>query len=414
MLRRALLTVSVLALFPILWLDGWLPLLSGRVDTMGPPSAVSEALAGVAADLKRRVDALSSSTEVAKALEGGGIAVRRQALFASARQAMEGASPGAWIVLADPRGNAQAWWGDAPAQIPTIRASGMLEARWSATRLEIAYWRIVGTGPFAGVICAARPMPVEAPAFGEELGFEGSSLEWEPIAPERGSPAVLSAEDGAPLVAARREPIEPSQSRSLRAVVLAGVLAAAAVLAALGPASLLVGAGLALAFLGVEAYDGGGRSLASPVRWVLAIGLLVLPLALSSLRRRDATGAGARRILGYALFAGVLYAAGRIAVPDLGAAFSVAGAAFWKLAALFGLAAAALALGASAFRREVAPAWTGAALSITGAGIVGGRSSCPPRPVIGSRSSSSASPRSKRGGAPCRRPPPPAPSGRFG
>src|SRR5262249_25530960 len=159
-------------------------------------------------------------------------------------------------------------------------ASGMLEARWSATRLEIAYWRIVGTGPFAGVICAARPLPVEAPAFGQELGLEGSALEWEPMDPWRGSPAVLSAEHGTPLVAARRERIEPSQSRSLRAAVLAGVLATSAVVAALGPGSLLVGAGLALAFLGVQAFGGGDRSLASPVPWVLAIGLFALPRAL--------------------------------------------------------------------------------------------------------------------------------------
>ena len=372
MLRRALLAVSVLALLPILWLDGWFPFPSGRVDTVGPPAAVSTALAGVAADLKRRVDALASSAEVAKALEGGGIAVRRQALFASARQVMDGVPPGAWIALADPRGNAQAWWGDAPAQIPNIRASGTLEARWSATRLEIAYWRIVGSGPFAGVICAARPMPVEAPAFGEALGLEGSSLEWEPIAPVQGSPVVLSGEGRTPLVAARREPIEPSQSRSLRAAVVAGVVAAATVVAAAGPGSLVVGAGLAAGFLAVEAFDGGGRSLSSPVPWVLALGLFLLPRALSSLRRRDAPGAPARIVMGYALFAGARYAAGRIAVPDLGAAFSVSSADFWKLAALFGLTAAALALGASSFGREASPAWTGAALSITGAGIVAG------------------------------------------
>src|SRR5262249_15919794 len=112
--------------------------------------------------------------------------------------------------------------------------------------------------------------------------------------------------------------------------------------------------------------------LSSPVRWTLAIGLFLLPRALSSLRRRDASGAAARQIAGYALFASVLFATSRIAVPDLGAAFSMSSAAFWKLAALFGLTAAALALGASAVDREASPGWTGAALSITGAGIVGG------------------------------------------
>src|SRR2546430_205774 len=155
MQNRARLAALLTALPLLLWLDGWLRLPAvGRARASGPPREIQSSLGAVAGDLIERARTLAANPEVARSLEGGGIAVRRQALFSGARKAMDGAAAGTWIVLADSRGNAHAWWGDAPAQIPEIQPSGTLEVRWSAMRLELVHWRVVGSGTFAGVICA--------------------------------------------------------------------------------------------------------------------------------------------------------------------------------------------------------------------------------------------------------------------
>src|SRR5438876_4819917 len=116
---------------------------------------------------------------------------------------MDGAAAGTWIVLADSRGDAHAWWGDAPAQMPEIQPSGTLAVRWSAMRLELMHWRTVGSGTFAGVICAARSISVEAPDFGRALGLVGASVDWEPVSPVAGAPVVLASPQGVALVGVR-------------------------------------------------------------------------------------------------------------------------------------------------------------------------------------------------------------------
>ncbi|HEY1434512.1 MAG TPA: hypothetical protein VGG65_04005, partial [Thermoanaerobaculia bacterium] len=270
--RRALLAAaSVLALASLCWLDGWYGAPSARGSTL--PTAASTALGDVAADLARRARVLASNDEVGRSLEGGGIALQRQALFGAARDAMVGAAPGSWITLADPDGNVLAWWGETPARMPTAPRSGSLSVRWSSTQMELAFWKTAGSGVFSGTICAARSFPVEAPAFAEAVGLEADARDWEPVAPGDGHPVLLA--DGAQaLVSARRAdpPIAPVPAP--RTAALALVLVAILPLLAAGP--WWVGAGLALAFLAsVAAASGAAHALAEPRLWILALGPLM-------------------------------------------------------------------------------------------------------------------------------------------
>src|SRR5437773_8721277 len=133
MQHRARLAAVLAALPLLLWLDGWLRLPGSEraKPSEPPPRQIQSSLREVADDLIARARALAADPEVARSLEGGGIAVRRQALFSGARRAMDGAAAGTWIVLADSRGDAHAWWGDAPAQMHEIQPSGTLAVRWS-------------------------------------------------------------------------------------------------------------------------------------------------------------------------------------------------------------------------------------------------------------------------------------------
>ena len=230
---------------------------------------------------------------------------------------MDGAAAGSWIALADPRGIAHAWWGDAPDQIPETQRPGTLAVRWSTTRFELLHWRVVGSGEFAGVICAARSLPAEAPGFARALGLEGLSLDWEPVAPP---------------TAARRFSRRPRARRFWRGVprtrrsgrAACGGASPSAFSWAIGlwlvfGPSPWIGPGLAILFLGALCGAGGsGRSLASPTPWFLAAGVAALPSALGPLRRGSRTDAALRVVGGYALFAAALVAARRVAVPDLG------------------------------------------------------------------------------------------------
>lgn len=372
MRRTASIAAVFAALALLVWLDGWIPAAAPSAPRAStPPPEISRALREVVEDLSRRARALAVDPEIARSLEGGGIAVRRQALFAGARKAMEGAASGSWIALADPEGNAHAWWGDAPEQIPEILLPGALAVRWSTTRFELLHWRIVGSGAFAGVICAARSLPVEAPGFARALALEGSSLDWEPVAPARGTPTLLSSPEGAALLAGRPSDVPVGRSRLWRRVVL-GVLVALGLWLLLGPVAW-IGAGLAILFLTALCGAGdSGRLLASVMTWLLASGIAALPGALALLRSGD-RAAGALRVAGgYALFTAALVAARGVAVPDLGLTFPLTSVPFLSLVALTALVGASLALAASGGAPSRWRGSTSLAVLATSAAVVAG------------------------------------------
>jgi signal transduction histidine kinase/HAMP domain-containing protein len=374
--RRALAAVLLLATPTLAWLDGWFALPDTRARAETVPPELPRALAQAAADLAARARSLAENPDVARSLEGGGIAVQRERLFASARDAVAGAPAGTWIALADPQGNALAWWGDAPARLPAVRAQGTLEVRWSATRMELLHWGVAGKSPFAGVVCAGRSLPVEAPEFARALALPPASSDWEPMAPDGKAPPLLTAQGRGTIVAARAtrgvhgvRSADPRNSRGrVAALVLLG--AAALGLAVAGAGTPAIGSGLAVAFLGAQAYLGGsGRVLGTPLPWLLASGLLLLPVGLSQLRRRGARR-GLRLLAGYALFACAIGAARSAVLPDLGGAFPVWSGPFLDLVALAALIGAALAIAASAAAPSAAPGWTTAAVAVTSTGLL--------------------------------------------
>ena len=295
--------------------------------------------------------------------------MRRQALFAGARKAMDGAAAGSWIALADPQGKAHAWWGDAPELIPETRRPGTLAVRWATTRFELLHWRVVGSGAFAGVICAGRSLPAEAPEFARAIGLEGPSLDWEPASPGPGGPTLLATPGGEALVAVRPADLSIGTSRLWRRVVL-GLLAALGLLLAFGPSGW-IGVGLAVLFLAALCDAGGAaRLLASPTPWLLAAGVGALPAALALLRHGSRADTARRVAGGFALFAAALVAASRVVVPDLGSAFSLTSAPFLSLVALTALVGAALALAASGAGATRWRGWTSLAVLATSAAVV--------------------------------------------
>ncbi len=306
--------------------------------------------------------------------------MHRQALFAAARDAMAGASAGSWIALADTSGNVHAWWGDAPTAVIEARPTGTLAVRWSATRIELARWHVVGTGAFAGVICAARALPVEAPAFARALGLSGAALSWEPISASRKEAVVLRGAGGSPLVAARWIGPLASSDASTRAAALAAALALC--LPMLAGGAWWVGGGLALAFLAGQAFiEQASRSLASPLLFLLAAGLFVLPRGLGLLRHPE--GKSPRRTLvGYLLLALGIAAARRVDLPELGTGLPVTSAAFLGLVALTALFGAALAVGASGAAPARRPGSTGLSVLVTAASIVLGLALVSTSPVF--------------------------------
>ena len=374
MKQRALAAALLLAAPALAWLDGWFAIPARPPAAGAAPPELRLALEDVSRDLAARTRAFAENPEVSRSLSGGGIAVERERLFSSARQAVGDAPAGTWIALADPRGNALAWWGDAPARLPPIRPSGTLEARWSATRMELLHWGLAGQPPFAGVVCAGRTLPVEGPAFSRALGLGPETAAWEPVAPDGVSPALLEGAGGrSPLVAGRVAPVPghlPAWFRG-RAAALVLVLALAFALVAFGSASPAIGAGLMLAFLGAEAAAGRGHGvLGEPRVWLMAAGLFFLPIGLAQLR-----GSGTRPVfrllLGFALFGAALVAAHGATLPDLGSRFPITGRPFIELVALAALLASALAIGAAASRRPGAgtPGWGTVAIVVTLAGL---------------------------------------------
>ncbi len=130
---RAPFAAALLGVLLLAVLDGWVPLRVSAPATASVPPALVEAVRRAAEDLSSRAGDLSRKPEVERSLQGGGIAVNRLVLFSAARQTMEGAAPSSWIALADPLGNVQAWWGDAPASLAGLVSSDGFGARWSAS-----------------------------------------------------------------------------------------------------------------------------------------------------------------------------------------------------------------------------------------------------------------------------------------
>ena len=363
----------MLAVPALAWIDGWLAAPERAPAPNRVPPELRRALADVSSDLARRARAFAENPELSRSLSGGGVAVEQERLFASARQAVAEAPSGTWIALADPRGNGLAWWGDAPARLPQIRPPGTLEARWTATRVELLHWEVAGQPPFAGVVCAGRSLPVAAPFFASSLGLGDEALDWEPIAPGGSAPALLEAGDKAtPIVAGRPAPSEENSVSRGRGIALALVLAIALALVAFEVRPLLIGAGLALGFLGGDTFAGGAQHvLTEPRVWVLAAGLWLLPAGLASLRAADGSRSAIRLVLGYVLFAAALFVARLATLPDLGMPMPLSDRPFLELVALAGLLAAALALGASAIPRRGLAGWGTAATAVTLGGLVG-------------------------------------------
>jgi signal transduction histidine kinase len=369
---RALAAALVLAAPALAWLDGWIALPAASPPPSAPPAELRRALGEVAADLAARARSFAENPEIARSLSGGGIAVERERIFASARQAVAGAPPGTWIALADPKGTAVAWWGDSPARIPGVRPAGTLEPRWSATRMELVHWDVAGQPPFHGIVCVGRSLPVEAPAFAEALGLSGESRAWEPIAPSETAPALLEQPAGRPLIAARPG-AGPAGSEGARSPLpaLFVVLAVSLWLVGVERSPAAIGAGLLLSFLAAEAAAGHlTRVLGEPRVWLLGSGLFGLPIALALLRDPSRVRPALRLALGYATLGAALVAARRAALPDLGTPFPLADRPFVELVALAALIAAALAAGASAATRPGAPGWGAAAIAVTLAGLV--------------------------------------------
>ncbi|HKD16494.1 MAG TPA: ATP-binding protein [Thermoanaerobaculia bacterium] len=380
MRSRTLLAADLLVAFAaLLWLDGWWPRRGAWVPS-APPPELARALGSVSDDLKGRAKTLAQNAEVARSLEGGGIAIQRQALFSAARDALASAPAGSWIALADPDGTVLAWWGEAPSRMPPPPQVGSVSVRWSATRLEIAHWRVAGNGAFAGVICAARFLPAEAPGFAAALGIAGDAASWEPVAAEAGRP-VLLGEGGRALVVARRAepapPMPPSPWRGAAFVVLA--LGALPLLAA-GP--LEIGLGLALLFLGsVAASAGTPRSLAASTVWILSVGLLLLPFALSRLHRREVGRSAGSLAAGFALLALGIFEARGADVPDLVPGLTFPSVAFFELMALTAIFGAALAFGASGGGPSRRGA-TSIAVFVTAAVLLAGLAFVSPSPLF--------------------------------
>ncbi len=370
MQRRALSAAALIAgLAALFWLDGWYRLPSLAAPSPVPPSSIGQALRDVTDDLARRAAVLASNAEVARSLEGGGIAVHRQALFVAAREAMAGAAPGSWIALADPAGNVLAWWGEAPSRMPAAPKAGALAARWSATQLALSHWRVAGSEAFSGIVCVARLLPVQSPDFGRALGLGEAASMWEPAAAAAGLQVLLTDASGAPLVGARSAGSGMPAGARARGLALAAILLLALPLAASRPR--WIGAGLALAFSAAAAWaHPEGRFLASPDPWILALGPLLLPWGLSLLRSTGRTGNPARLLAGYALLGAGIAGARRASVPDLGSGFSLASAEFFQLVALTALFGAALSIGAAARGPHARRGATGLAIFVTASSFI--------------------------------------------
>ena len=360
---------ALLGVICLLVLDGDVPPSRSARPPSAVPPGLSRAVGAAATDLSIRAAALAARPEVARSLAGGGIAVNRLVLFSAARQVMEGAAPGSWIALTDPAGAVHAWWGDAPASLAGLAAAG-LDARWSATTMTLVHRRSIGEGRSSAIVYCARTLPAQAPEFAKSLGASGNALSWEPMAP-RGGAVLLRDAAGRALVEARAG-IAGGRGRFWSAVALAGLLFSVLFLIGGARDPLRIGAGLALAFVGVEASSGSGALLSWRL-FLLALGPLFLPVALARRDGENRTGGlrpAHRLVLGYGFALLAAIAADAVSAPQLGSPTRLSTLA--RPAALTALLVVAVALAASGRRGGGSRPWMTAALLVTALGIVVG------------------------------------------
>ena len=379
---RTPLAAGIVGVAALLWLDGWtVPI--GRTPASPaarPPPELARGLESAVADLAARAGAFAAAPDVALALGGGGIAVNRRALFSAARQALEGASPTAWLALTDPAGAVQAWWGETPAVVAAPVGSGPVTVDWSATTLTLTYRRAVGGGAFSGLVTCARSFPVGAPAFARALDLSGDALGWEP-ASSAAVPLLVSS-GGEVLVGARSAPAAMGE-RQGRTAAFAIVLAACALLIGRARSGWRVGAALALVFLATAAATSPGRHLlGEPELPLLAAGLVLLPVAAARAQAGSSFPSRPARAAGYVLLGVAFFVASRLEVPDLGTATGDVVPSLLRLAALAGLLCASLVV--SVFGEQARPAargWVTAAALVSAACVFCGLVFVEPRRV---------------------------------
>jgi signal transduction histidine kinase len=301
-----------------------------------------------------------------RSLAGGGIAVNRLGLFAAARQALESAPSDNWLVLTDPAGRVQAWWGDAPASLEGLPREDRCNVRWSATTATVACRRSVGER--AGRVYAARTLPALAPDFAGSLGLKGEAAFWEPVAPAS-SPGL--AEETDPREVSFRRTLDGSEGTLLPWVALAVALGAALFLIGRGGDPWRVGGGVAILVLAVEAgLIPSSRVLANLPVAAGAIGLLCLPWALSRLRAIPDAQSNLLQVgAGYGLLLLALGAATSIAPPELGIPVVGSVSELLRLAGIAALVASSLALVASRRFPAASAAWMTAAILVTSAAL---------------------------------------------
>jgi signal transduction histidine kinase/HAMP domain-containing protein len=355
--------------FILLWFDGWFAAggTPHRPTRLAP--ALTEAFARAAADLAARARSFSEKPDVSRSLLGGGVVVDRAALFAAAREAVEGAPPGVWVALTDRAGNVHAWWGETPSPVPQLSDADGFSALWSATTLTLVYRRSVGKGPREGVVATARSFPVRAPDFGAALGLAGEAAAWRPVG--RPDAAALFRDGEAFVAAVPADRVEPAPSR--RGLPFGLVVVAAIFGFARSRGSVTAGIWLALLFLlAISFASPQPRALGSPTAWPLAIGVAAAPTALAQLRGGNRNSRGPVRVaLGYGLLIASLLSATRIEPPELTGIGQGGLRALLDLAGLTAVVVAALAFGAAGRGRTRSPQkWLTAAVVLTTAMIV--------------------------------------------
>ncbi len=363
---RAPIAAAGLALAALAVLDGWTPAARAPNSPRMPPPILHAAFARQLADLTSRADAFGRRPEVVRSLAGGGIAVNRLGLFAAARQALESVPNDNWLVLTDPAGRVQAWWGDAPASLEGLPREDRCNVRWSATTATIACRRSVGG--LAGAVYAARTLPALAPDFASSLGLKGEAVLWEPVA---STPPQGLAEESDPRQVSFRRTLDGSERTWLPWAALVVAIGAALFLIGRGGDPWRVGAGVAILMLAVEAgLSPSSRVLAQLPVAAGAIGLFCLPWALSRLRAVPDAESNLLQVgTGYGLLLIAVGAATSIAPPGLGIPVVGTVSELLRLAGIAALVASSLALVASRRFPAASAAWLTAAILVTSAAL---------------------------------------------